>query len=222
MSVDELFKEKVLVILKNLKNEKKEAASSPVIPIYKSDRLIAYLRVASKSSLTNKEEIKNLTAWRKQHIWWFTAQFNVTSEGTKKWFEKQVLATEDRLLFMVETPSGIPFGHMGLFRFDFTEKSCEIDNVVRGQDHLPGAMTASLMALIDWTFNILEVNVLYLRVFSDNKKAIELYSRCGFQEVKKIPLKKVEESDRVLWVEQEDSSIDAQRYFTQMKLDKHV
>ena len=62
--------------------------------------------------------------------WWFPKQFNVTIEGTKRWLEKGVIDTEDRLLFLI-TSNGVTIGHIGLYRFDYRAHSCELDNVLR-------------------------------------------------------------------------------------------
>jgi len=215
------FEKRVLGILTHLKNEKKDPASSPVIPVYEKNTLKAYLRVASISSLENKEEIANLAGWREKHAWWFPDQFTVTIEGTRTWFEKQVIKKKDRFLFILETPSGIPFGHMGFYRFNFSNKSCEIDNVVRGLAHQPGAMTVALLTLCDWAFTVLQMKTLFLTVFTDNTAAIKLYRRCGFTELKKIPLKKIVKADRVSWVtEQEVYKGKSERYFLQMKKER--
>lgn len=194
------FKAKVAKIFLNLKNEKNTSVS-PIIPIYNKDLLLGYLRAVTKSSLDSNEDVRLLSKWRKQSEWWFPAQFKVTAIGTKKWLQGRLLDTSDRFLFMIETPSGIPIGHIGLFRFNFSEKSCEIDNVIRGEPYVPGIMTYAVHAIIAWAKKELGVKEIYLQVFSDNKKAIKLYERCGFREVNRVPMKKVVEEDRTSWLE---------------------
>lgn len=217
MKKKESFERRVIRIFRKLKNEERIEETPSLLPIYKKNKFTAYLRPVSVSSLDNNEDIENLASWREKHNWWFPAQFTVTFEGTKKWLENQILKQRDRFLFMLETPSGIPFGHVGLYRFNFVDLSCELDNIVRGRNFVPGAMTHVLRMLIKWTFSVLGVRILYLKVYLDNERAIALYKRCGFRELKKIPMKKIKEQNVVRWEEQqEDFKGKAERYHLQM------
>lgn len=214
------FKKSVIKIFDSLKNEKR-INISPVVPIYSDKYFIGYLRAITKSSFDNEEEIKKLAEWRKKYEKWFPAQFKVTVRGTKVWLKERLLDAQDRFLFMIETPSSRPIGHLGFFRFDFKNRACEIDNVIRGESDYPGIMTHSLNILINFAKNILGVKDLYLEVFSDNKKAIALYERCGFKEIKRMPLKKVVSYDKVSWVEiKSRAPQQAERYNSYMKLYK--
>lgn len=214
------FEKKVASVFNSLKKEIK-TSSSPIIAIYDGNSFIGFLRPISESSLYDSNEVELLARWRKTHEEWFPAQFKVTIEGTRKWLKESLLDTKGRFLFMIESPSGKPIGHMGLFRFDFTNYACEIDNVIRGERDCPGIMTHALDALIAWTRKTLGVKDFYLEVFSDNKKAINLYSRRGFKEIKRVPLQKVIEKDRVSWVESKGlSPSNIKRYNSYMKLQK--
>lgn len=213
------FKKNAIDIFDGLKNEKR-IDISPVAPIYSDKDFVGYLRAITKSSLGNLDEIKKLAVWRKKYEKWFPAQFKVTVGGTRVWLKERLLNTKDRFLFMIESPSGQPIGHVGFFRFDFKNRACEIDNVIRGESDSPGIMTYSLNALINFAKNILGVKDLYLEVFQDNKKAIALYKRCGFKEIKRVPLKKVVGKDRISWIEVKGlKKNNAERYNSYMKLE---
>lgn len=209
------FKKRVDRIFTNLKQEKKDRDALPIIPLFDGASFIAYLRVASKSSLENSHEIEKMSEWRQKHSWWFPAQFKVTQEGTKRWFENQVLKTNDRFLFMIDTPSGESIGHVGLYRFDYENRACEIDNIVRGEDMLPGVMTHAVNTLITWSKTVLKLKTLYLTVYQDNARAIKLYKRVGFEKKHTIPLKKIVENDVTRWEETEEKG-KAERYFIKM------
>ncbi|MCL4418665.1 MAG: GNAT family N-acetyltransferase [Patescibacteria group bacterium] len=213
------FKKRIFRIFENLKKEIKDPEAHPIIPIFDKKIFIGFLRVLSVSSLESSEDIGKLAAWRKKHNWWFPAQFKVTVEGTKKWLDNLIFLQKDRLLFMVETPSGIPFGHMGFFRFDFKDRSCEVDNIVRGENIKPGAMTPALKALIEWAFSTLKIRTLYLTTYYDNERATVLYERCGFRILEKIPLKKIKEGNIVKWEEDKALKGKAERYDLKMILD---
>lgn len=187
------------------------------VPIYRNDMQIALLKPITKSYLEdnkyNREIIRSLAEWRNSAASWYPTIFKVTEEGTKKWLEDQVIGAKDRLLFMAETLDGIPFGHMGLYRG-------EADNFLRGRkDILNGGMTLGLSAMLNWAFCDLELKELHLRVFSDNQRAINFYKRCGFKEISKIPLEKIEEGNRIKWEELPENCYEsAERFFSVMYL----
>lgn len=189
-----------------------------------SNGKILEIYAITKSLLDEDLVIKILAKWRDRANVWFPAQFKVTPEGTKKWAEEQLIDKKDRILFLFKVKDEkIPFAHAGLNRFDYKNRSCEIDNVIRGVEsgNTRGAMTVGLKTLINWSFSYLNIKDLYLEVFSDNKRAINLYSRCGFKEIKRVPLQKIIEKDRVSWVESKGLPLsNVKRYNSYMKLYK--
>lgn len=164
--------------------------------------------------------IRLLAQWRDHAQEFFPSQFAVTFEGTKLWMENQVIKNFDRILFLVSSArNNTPVGHLGLYRFNWKEKSCEIDNVIRGRDDLlPGIMTPATMQVGKWARKTLGIKILYLRVLADNQRAISLYERCGYHGVHKIPLRKEVKGGMVQWIEDPDLK-KAERYFLQMRLD---
>jgi RimJ/RimL family protein N-acetyltransferase len=158
------------------------------------------LSLLTAKHLNNQDITCLLTKWRKQHEWWFPAQFNVTEEGTARWLKSQVIETPDRLLFMIES-DGTYIGHIGLFRFDFEKNECEIDNIVRGDDAFPGIMSDAIAQMMQWGRTTLGLRGYELQTFSDNEKSLALYDRLGFREVKRVPLIQVKGEDRVDWID---------------------
>jgi len=144
--------------------------------------------------------VEMLAAWREKHAWWFPAQFKVTTEGTARWLKKGVVETPDRLLFMISV-DGRYIGHVGLFRFEFDDRTCEIDNIVRGEPGHPGLIGDAITSMIRWGSTHLGLKGFTLQTFADNEKSLALYARLGFRQVKKVPLLKIEAEDRVEWVD---------------------
>jgi RimJ/RimL family protein N-acetyltransferase len=135
--------------------------------------------------------------------------------------QTQLLQRNDRVLFFVSDSNGNKVGHVGLFRFNYEEGFCEIDNIVRGSDQWKGAIEAGCSAMMTWAFETLGLNRLYLRVVSDNERAIRLYERLGFTEVQRVPLRKVTAGDTTSWVEVVARPYEKiQRYFVSMELRK--
>lgn len=215
------FRQRVEFILLSLKTEKKtEIPGKQEIPLSNTNNLLMY--VITEKMLQSKETIQFLAEWRKKSNKWFPAQFVVTFQGTQKWAIDQLLHKTDRILFFLKIKNDKqPFGHIGLYRFNFEEKSCEIDNVIRGVEKKAskGGMTVGLSALIAWTFRYLGIRRIYLQVFSDNKKAIALYAHLGFRELERTPLVEKKENGVVSWIEASREDKNIKRYFVRMYLD---
>lgn len=190
-------KDKMLSLIKKIKFSNK--ANALTIPIKEGKKAVAQLKIIT-SDFTD-EDVKTLAHWRKANNAWFFSQFRVTNRGTKKWLKEQVINAEDRLLFWIQTPNNHFVGCIGICHVDFKGRTCEVDNVMRGVENaIPGVMTLSLNALLRWSFTVLKMKAVTLRVFSDNQRAIALYKRCGFKEIGKIPLKKVMKGKTTQWI----------------------
>lgn len=189
------------------------------IPLSNKGGLTIELRPVQKKDIEDEKIVSALASWRKKHARWFPSQFKVTQSGTRQWLANLVVNQADRVLFLIEDSRGKIYGHLGFWRYDAKEKSCELDNVVRGINDFPGLMTKSVKTLVRWGFKNLGIKKLYLTVFADNQKAIELYKRCGFAEFKNIPLKKVVRDGSIYW-EKTDDNKKAQRYNLRMIYEK--
>lgn len=114
---------------------------------------------------------------------------------------------------------GEPIGHIGLFRFDFKKRFCEIDNVIRGEAGGKGLMTLALQALMTWAREALQVEDFYLRVMSNNTHALSYYERAGFEEILRVPLVRMDNDDgSMVWVSAAHRIYETPaRYFVTMK-----
>ncbi|KKR88162.1 MAG: hypothetical protein UU34_C0001G0159 [Candidatus Curtissbacteria bacterium GW2011_GWA1_41_11] len=185
------------------------------------ESLTINLRVLSSADLNNKYLIKKLSEWRHRESHWFASQFSVTFSRTKNWLRESVINNPDRILFTIEDNKGKFYGHLGYYRYRSSDNSCELDNVVRGLNEIPGLMTDSVNALISWGFKNLGVDLMYLTTFSDNERAINLYRRNGFRITRKIPLKKIQKNNEIQWVKIPiNEKTGAQRYYTRMVIDR--
>lgn len=206
------FENKIKAFFKELKNSKQ----SLEVEIKDGGKKVGVLEFVNINVSQNPKIIRCFAKWRRNNQWYFPSQFKVTIPGTRIWAKKGLIDKEDRILFLIKDMQGKLIGHIGLYSFDFKNKTCEIDNVVRGEKGSPGIMTPALNALINWTFENLKIKDLYLRVFSDNPKAISLYERCNFSHENLIPLKKRIEDATVIWEEIFEDSI-PERSFLKMK-----
>lgn len=216
------FQERIFSIFHNLKSKIVDSRTASIIPVVREKQTIAFLEPLTIDDIGNPNSVVLLSKWRKENEWWFPAQFEVRDERTKKWLEDQVIKNESRLLFWIKTKEGTPVGHIGLYRINPADFSCEIDNVLRGVSDAPkGIMTDALLVLMDWAFSVLGSRALELEVFADNQRALVLYQRCGLVVTKKIPLKRVEETHEVRWERMPDG-VDGERYFLRMRIEPSV
>ena len=121
-------------------------------------------------------------------------------EFTLEQLKNKVIETSDRLLFMIQVNNHY-IGHVGLFRFHFGKKTCEIDNIVRGEGDCPGIMGEAIGQMMEWGRVHLGLGSYELQTFSDNQKSIKLYQRLGFSEIRRVPMQCVRQEDRTEWVE---------------------
>jgi dolichol-phosphate mannosyltransferase len=172
--------------------------------------------------LGDPSAIALLARWRDQAADAYRARSPVTAEGTANWLRRGVLGTPDRVLFWVTEPSGRRVGHLGLFRHDPGTRSIELDNVVRGEaDGAPGIMTLATEALCQWCLRRDDIDLVCLRVFSDNHRALKLYARAGFVETMRRPLVRHETADGWKWEEAPELYREpVQRHFVTMRLTK--
>jgi RimJ/RimL family protein N-acetyltransferase len=154
----------------------------------------------------NFDLMRLLGRWRYENESWFQSTFPITESGTARWFEQQVTAQPDRLLFLVEV-NGKYVGHVGLFRFRFAEHCCEVDNIVRGESGFPGIMAAACSLLMEWGRDALGLRSYELQTYSDNARALALYMRLGFVETERVAMKHVPCSGGGAWVPLEQDEI---------------
>lgn len=148
------------------------------------------------------ELVKLLSDWRRNAQEWFPSQFTVTEEGTQRWMDKALFEAPDRLLFFVENAKGEKIGHVGLFRFNYQQRFCELDNIVRGVAGTEkGIMQGACAALIDWAKQEFELSHMYLRVLGHNTSALRLYEALGFGEILRVPMRRVSEAGQSFYQE---------------------
>lgn len=175
-----------------------------------------YLKPMTYLDLESRESISLLSEWRKASEHAFLKIFQVTASGTEKWLKHGVLENKQRLMFWVFDSEGYKVGHIGVSSFNYDESSCEIDNVIKSPScHERAIFTLTVETFIKWLKDELNPEKIKLRVFSENIKALSLYSRVGFKPVDIVTFKKVTGEDFVEWVE---SEISVDRCFLIMEL----
>jgi len=192
-----------------------------MIPIIHNSRFMGYLVPVIFSYKREHPEFASfIYKWREENQSFFANRFKGSLEKTEHWIDNLLLARRDRILFMIYCIKKEYVGHIGLASFDFKQRSCEIDNVIKGKkDVNPGTMTFALNTIITWSKNKLNVNDIYLRVLSHNTHAINFYEKNGFEKQYDIPLFRVEHDDLIEWISMNGSAKgEPEYYYTYMKL----
>lgn len=204
-------------IIQNIKREK--FATKPLRIAFKAkDQSNCFLEMVTPQVMDSPSDIELLSKWRRENDHAFPAQFKVTNEGTKVWCEKALFGPEDRVLFWVLDSEGKKVGHTGLFRLSNDGSAVEIDNIIRGEvSKTKGIIYSALQAMLNWQRTYLEIPESYLRVFSDNPKAIQLYENLGYVEIQRVPLEKIVGEVRTDWKEIISAPYkNAEKYFVTM------
>lgn len=178
------------------------------------------LNLITRECIEHDAIVSLLSRWRKENEFWFQAIFPVSDAGTKIWLKNKVIEEKDRLLFLI-TIDNKYIGHVGLWKFDFANHSCEIDNIVRGEKDCPGIMYPSLILLQDWARETLAIKDFYLHTLVENHRAVKLYEKLGYETVRTDPLIRTINGDRIEWVSPPaDYSSGIERHEMQMRLIK--
>lgn len=177
-------------------------------------RFALVLLTADKAA--DVELMSLLADWRREANKSYAKSFTVTLEGTARWYRINLIDAPDRLLFLIEAEKRY-LGHVGLFRFDFADASCEIDNIVRGEEGLPGIMASSCRLMMDWGARELGIRLYHLQSSSVNTRATALYERLGFHETERVPVVLQTSADGPEWVEAPEHSGPAERYRISME-----
>jgi RimJ/RimL family protein N-acetyltransferase len=172
------------------------------------------LRLRPLQATVTSQDVELLTEWRNRYREFFLTDFIATVPQTRAWL-LETGSDPSRILFMIETEGGSPFGHAGLCNLRPAEAYAELDNVVRGRDGPRGAMTAAVTTLCDWAASSLGVTALWVRVMSDNP-AVSFYEKVGFRRAYDVALEFRHAGSKGVWMERPDQRT-ADRYLRYME-----
>ncbi len=199
-------KEEIISYLKDIKNGKVKLSLDI---LNRAGEKVGTLKPVLHSQIINNSEIvKLITNWRDYYKENFFTQFKVTEEKTKDWLKNQVLEKDNRIFFLIENIDGKLVGHEGIILLEEKNLTAELDNVIKAPEcKIPGIMTQATKTLLNWLFNFLEIERAIVRLFSDNRRALALYERCGFYRVKEVGLRKEIEGETIKYIQINEGDI---------------
>jgi RimJ/RimL family protein N-acetyltransferase len=145
----------------------------------------------------------------------------VTEERTSKWIDNLVLKKEDRLLFMIDDIDNHHLGQIALANFDYEERRGCIDSACHGErGNVHDLMFFVFKTLSRWMVSRLGAEEICLKTNTDNFRALNLYHRIGFHEIKEVPLFRRDLGDEIRWdPEPNRNPVEAERSEYIMQLD---
>ena len=168
----------------------------------------------------SQNDITLLTKWRAANQTWFPSQFNVTRGGTETWLVNQVINNHTKILYMIKDIQGNSIGHLGLAGLDFVHDTCDLDNVIKGEDNIGNnVMVLAEKKMVELAFSVFGTKSVRAQLFDDNLPSKLLQFSLGFKVDKKISMMKRVEDNGVFWDEipkGQIKSIPAERYFLHM------
>lgn len=131
-----------------------------------------------------ESDTANIVRWRNtpsvyEH---FIYRTPLTEEAHLNWLHNRVETGDVAQFIIVDTEAGKDVGSVYLRDIDNDNKKCEY-GIFIGEDSCRGkgiGSTAARLAL-EYAFEELKMNRVFLRVFADNKQAVRSYEKAGFK-----------------------------------------
>ncbi|RRD40750.1 N-acetyltransferase [Leptotrichia sp. OH3620_COT-345] len=141
-------------------------------------------------NLRNKEENRKCFIYQKE----------ISKEEQENWYEKYI-KKEDDVMFTayLKESDRVPIGFAALYNIDKEKKCCEFGRIVidkskTGKKGLGYQITACLCNI---GFENMDVEKIYLEVFSDNIPALKTYLKVGFEEKKRY----IKDNKEIIYME---------------------
>lgn len=111
----------------------------------------------------------------------FIFQNDLTIKQHKKWLKEHIKEKKAYQFIIEVKEKKTPIGSVYIRDVDLKNLKAEFGIFIGNNDYRGcGLGTVATKSILDFAFNELNLNKVYLRVFSDNKKAINVYRKVGF------------------------------------------
>lgn len=147
------------------------------LPPIVGDRII--LRLLEQNDLPLTLLWRNQDKVRK----WFINTDVIQEDKHLAWFERYMKLDNDFIfVILAKDLENLPVGQISLYNINWEISHAEYGRLMIGPPIAKGKGYArqATTLLLDFAFNILNLNVVFLEVKSDNKSAIAIYESAGF------------------------------------------
>jgi hypothetical protein len=191
------------------------------LPINKPEgKVIGWLIPITEKLADNDEIVDSLVKWRQKYLHFFLTQFKPSRERTRNWLKNTVIIDDSRILFLVLDEDRQLTGNYGVC--NICRDTAELDNTIRGEKRGDRRlMFYSELCLMNWLYNEVGVNEIYVQVCSSNTKAIEHHRSVGFSITAHYELiEKVVDGEKTYQVGPMIEHIDAERGLVRMDINR--
>ena len=147
-------------------------------------------RFANMSLLHQTKHLNEMTEARRNSMEMFFSRFEPSLSSTVNYLQNGPLNSDSHYLMIIEK-EGELFGHFG-FKV-LTSDEIELDNVMRVKPLIRGLMTLKIAEFIEWLKAETDIKRISLRVINTNVPAISMYSALGFEMIRELDLRSVED-----------------------------
>lgn len=106
----------------------------------------------------------------------------VTLESHRLWFQRYQNSTDRQEFVIVVSDQRVPIGTIGLSAIDRNNRKAEYGILIGEADYAgKGYAKEASQLLLKYGFEKIDLNKIYLRVFDDNDRAVDLYEKLGFK-----------------------------------------
>lgn len=133
----------------------------------------------------DETDTENIVIWRnkKEIIDNLFSIGGITKEGHLKWYEKYLNSKERLEFVIIKNEDNNKIGTIGLSNIDNINQKAEYGIILGELDEWgKGYAKEASECIIEYGFNQLDLQKIYLKVFNDNLTAINLYKKLGFLE----------------------------------------
>ncbi|MFC1696987.1 GNAT family N-acetyltransferase [Nanoarchaeota archaeon] len=134
-----------------------------------------------------KEDIEKYTHWLNDiDVTKYLMQTGqvITIENEEEWFERIIKKKEEKLFAIIDKETMETIGNVGLHDIDPINRTANFGIFIGNKEYWgKGYGTEAGKLIIDFGFNILNLNNIWLQVYGYNKRAVRAYEKIGFKEV---------------------------------------
>ena len=181
-----------------------------------NNNVIAYLSIVNEDDLNDNEFIIKSTEWRKKFANCFLSVFDATPDRTKKWMERSLIPSMDRVLFKIFTTDHRLVGHVGAINHG---NYVEYDYFIKGEK--VDIKDFSLIVgkrFLKWVCDVSGVDLVRAIVRSDNMRIIDFVKRTGFRLGARFPLQRKYVNQNEYILEIDKNLVDPEVYLIEIEM----
>ncbi|MBI5295382.1 MAG: GNAT family N-acetyltransferase [Chloroflexi bacterium] len=135
--------------------------------------------------LLEEADLEMTLGWRNQdevRKWFYTSNV-LTLEQHRNWVLNSYLPRDNDFIFVIESKmDGVPVGQISLYDIDFGKRRGEYGRLMIGNPlgSRKGFAREATRLILQFAFETLGLDEVYLSVIANNERAIALYKACGF------------------------------------------